>query len=123
MARFHRFSRPWFSCRWFGIPVAAFAASVGCQSGLRVTGPPVDAATGGKVDADGDLGGEVGGGVAGPSLQLLAGGLGGYGFRDGIGPDARFWMVEGVASDGAGILFVAEDCAVRRVVIATGEVT
>ena len=47
------------------------------------------------------------------------------GFADGMGTDARFHYLAGVASDGAGNLFVADTAngAIRKVVIATGEVT
>jgi hypothetical protein len=58
-------------------------------------------------------------------LELLAGGLGGGGTIDGIGAAARFYSPQGVACDGAGNLFVADQGTdrIRKVVIATGEVT
>ena len=64
-------------------------------------------------------------GTALPSLGLLAGNLGGPGNRDGTGAGARFNEPVGVASDGAGNLYVAEytNQTIRKVVIATGVVT
>jgi len=58
-------------------------------------------------------------------LKLLAGAIGGYGDRDGTGPTARFNNPTGVASDGAGNIFVADSWnhTIRKVVIATGAVT
>src|SRR6185369_7898734 len=69
--------------------------------------------------------GFTGGGDGGPRLALLAGQLGGPGNADGIGGQARFAGPRGVASDGAGNLFVADtdNHVVRKVVIATGAVT
>jgi len=60
-----------------------------------------------------------------PMLKLLAGAIGGYGDRDGTGPTARFNNPTGVASDGAGNIFVADSWnhTIRKVVIATGAVT
>ena len=61
-----------------------------------------------------------------PSLGLLAGTLGGGpGNVDGIGPGAHFRYPSGIASDGAGNLFVADsyNYSVRKIVIATGAVT
>ena len=60
-----------------------------------------------------------------PGLSLLAGGLGGPGNIDGIGAAARFWSPVGVASDGAGNLYVtsAGGGGIRKIVIATGAVT
>ena len=62
-------------------------------------------------------------GTALPSLGLLAGALGGFGTADGRGPNARFSFPEGIASDGAGNLFVVGNSTIRKIVIATGEVT
>jgi hypothetical protein len=60
-----------------------------------------------------------------PMLKLLAGGLDGPEDVDGTGAAARFYAPEGVASDGAGNLFVADtgNRTIRKVVIATGAVT
>ena len=54
-----------------------------------------------------------------------AGGFGGSGTVDGIGSAARFQNANGVASDGAGNLFVVDHDShtIRKVVIATGAVT
>ena len=58
-------------------------------------------------------------------LSLLAGKLGGFGSGDGVGPDGRFFRPTGVASDGAGNLYVADffNGLIRRVEIGTGAVT
>ncbi len=79
--------------------------------------PPVDQ---GAVDAGTDL---LAGGRK--TLALLAGGLGGPGSADGTAPAARFDGPAGVASDGAGTLYVADTQGhtIRKVVIATGAVT
>jgi hypothetical protein len=62
-------------------------------------------------------------GTALPSLGLLAGALGGFGTADGRGPNARFSFPEGIASDGNGNLFVGGNSTIRKIVIATGDVT
>jgi hypothetical protein len=62
-------------------------------------------------------------GTALPSLGLLAGGLGGFGTADGRGPNARFFFPAGVASDGAGNFYVTSGSTIRKIVIATGDVT
>ncbi len=57
-------------------------------------------------------------------LRLVAGHLGGPGSADGIGAAARFNLPTGIASDGAGHLFMLDNrTTIRRVVTATGEVT
>jgi len=60
-----------------------------------------------------------------PLLELLAGQIGGPGNADGTGAAARFSGPFGVASDGAGNIYVADsnNHAIRRVVLATGAVT
>lgn len=59
------------------------------------------------------------------SLRLIAGGLGGPGSADGVGPEARFWAPTAVAPDGNGNVFVADETThtIRRVVVSTGEVS
>jgi sugar lactone lactonase YvrE len=59
------------------------------------------------------------------NLTLLAGHLGNPGTADGTGAIARFDDPAGVATDGAGNLFVVDFVAstVRQVVLATGQVT
>jgi sugar lactone lactonase YvrE len=76
-----------------------------------------------KADGAGDA--SVDGSPDVPTLRLLAGGLGGPGVRDGTGAAARFLQPCGLATDGAGLLFVADtlNSAIRQVVVATGEVT
>jgi sugar lactone lactonase YvrE len=58
-------------------------------------------------------------------LKLVAGGVGGPGDVDGIGTAARFSSPEGVWSDGAGNLFVADtyNNLIRKIVLVTGAVT
>jgi sugar lactone lactonase YvrE len=60
-----------------------------------------------------------------PVLGLLAGGLGGPGSADGRGSASRFRGAKGAAFDGSGNLFIADagNQTIRKVVIATGEVT
>ncbi|HUB06164.1 MAG TPA: hypothetical protein VMB50_04145 [Myxococcales bacterium] len=43
--------------------------------------------------------------------------------QDGVGPDAGFEMLAGLAYDGAGSLYAADGCAMRRIVLATAAVT
>lgn len=84
------------------------------------------------------LGGSVAGGWAGSgsggrggsqgttgALRLVAGKLGGPGDLDGIGAAARFRAPFGVATDGAGQLFVTDEegHVVRQIDTATGAVT
>ncbi|HEX7500349.1 MAG TPA: hypothetical protein VF524_08585 [Polyangia bacterium] len=78
---------------------------------------------GGAAGAPGpDVAGPV---PEGPSLKLFAGVLGGSGFRDGVGLDARFSSPCGLASDGADSIFVADrdNGAIRRLSASTAEVT
>jgi hypothetical protein len=86
-----------------------------------------DAADAAEVERDvgSEAGKDAGGEVRAPMLRLIAGGLGGPGDQDGSGAVARFDQPRGVAYDGAGNLFVADDGnnTVRKVVIATGAVT
>ena len=61
---------------------------------------------------------------AGVHLELLAGGIDGYGNADGVGTAARFATPAGVAVDGAGNVYVADrgNATIRRVT-ADGVVT
>ena len=63
--------------------------------------------------------------IATGAVTTLAGSPGESGSTDGAGAAARFYWPEGVASDGAGNLFVADyfNDTIRKVVIATGAVT
>ena len=65
------------------------------------------------------------GGMSGPVLGLVAGGLGGSGSIDGTGASARFNSPYGMAYDGAGSLYVADSTndTIRKVALATGAVT
>jgi hypothetical protein len=94
----------------------------------------LDKAPDGKAEVETSGGGE--GGVAdgrdardagrdSGMLRLLAGGLGGLGDSDGIAAGARFRSPQGVASDGAGSLFVADwdGQVIRKIDVATGAVT
>jgi len=58
-----------------------------------------------------------------PGLNRAAGQLGGYGFADGAGAQARFAWLDKVASDGQGHLFLTDGTAVRQFDVETGEVT
>ena len=60
-----------------------------------------------------------------PMLKLLAGQPGGPGNEDGVGTAARFNNPSGIATDGAGNLFVADSAnhLIRQIAIATGVVT
>jgi hypothetical protein len=73
-------------------------------------------------DAGTDAGSEAEAQPRVPTLALLAGALGGSGAADGIGTDARFRRPGGIASDGAGNLFVTDNHTIRKVVIATAAV-
>ena len=61
----------------------------------------------------------------GPFLELLAGGLGGPGNRDGTGTAARFSRPIGLAVDEDGNLFIADsgNHTIRKMVLGTGQVT
>jgi hypothetical protein len=61
--------------------------------------------------------------VATGAVTTFAGSPDNSGSDDGTGAAAQFAGPQGVASDGAGNLFVADYCTVRKVVIATGAVT
>jgi sugar lactone lactonase YvrE len=61
--------------------------------------------------------------IATGEVTALAGGAGTTGSVDGVGAGASFGSLMGVTSDGAGSLFVSDANAIRKVVIATGEVT
>jgi hypothetical protein len=58
-------------------------------------------------------------------LELVAGRLGSRGAHDGIGSAARFDLPGGMTTDGMGTLFVADSSnhTIRKIVLATGEVT
>ena len=61
--------------------------------------------------------------IATGAVTTLAGAPGQSGAVDGTGAAARFALPAGVASDGAGNLFVADNDAIRKIVVATGAVT
>jgi sugar lactone lactonase YvrE len=61
--------------------------------------------------------------VATGAVTTLAGAAGQLGTADGTGAAARFTSPTGVASDGAGNLYVADSHTIRRIVVATGVVT
>jgi sugar lactone lactonase YvrE len=63
--------------------------------------------------------------IASGTVTTLAGFPAAAGADDGTGFDARFFLPSGVASDGAGNLFVAEHggLTIRKVVVATGAVS
>jgi sugar lactone lactonase YvrE len=50
-----------------------------------------------------------------PTLELLAGSIGGSGNLDGTGAIARFWYPGGIAGDSAGTLYVADSTMIRKV--------
>ncbi len=56
-------------------------------------------------------------------VTTIAGSLGGSGTTDGTGTAARFDILGGLANDGAGNLFVADNTTIRKIVLATGLVT
>jgi sugar lactone lactonase YvrE len=74
-----------------------------------------------------DLAGQDGGGDLGvvPTLGLLAGAIGGTGYVDRPGALARFNQPSGMATDGAGNLYVVDstNSVIRKIVIATGAVS
>lgn len=61
--------------------------------------------------------------IATGGVTTLAGSLTDEGFTDGVGAAARFYAANAVVSDGAGNLFVGDISMIRKVVVATGEVT
>jgi hypothetical protein len=61
--------------------------------------------------------------IATGEVTTLAGSPEQAGNTDGIGDAARFENPSDMASDGAGHLFVADGLTIRKVVIATGEIT
>ncbi|MBT0662945.1 hypothetical protein KI809_01425 [Geobacter pelophilus] len=60
--------------------------------------------------------------IASGEVTTLAGSAGARGTTDGTGSAARFYSPYGITNDGAN-LYVADDAAIRKVVIASGEVT
>ena len=111
-------------CSETAFATAAMACLISCACGKTnlLAGwqsPPVDA------PSDVGAGGPDGGQGTRTVLKLLAGGMGGRGNLNGTGPAARFFHPYGVASDGAGDLFVADSAnhAIRKIVVATGAVT
>jgi len=62
--------------------------------------------------------------IATGEITTLAGEAGAYGSIDGIGTDARFYYPAGITTDGTNV-YVADtgNSTVRKIVIATGEVT
>ena len=118
----------------------------GSSRDLRADGSPSDRIDGGadaRLDGsldmrtDSSLDARIDGGITdlgdtrdafdggSPRLRLLAGVLGGPGAQDGEGSAAQFYFPSGVASDGAGNLYVADSAnsTIRKVVIAGGVVT
>jgi hypothetical protein len=63
--------------------------------------------------------------IATGALSPIAGSAGGYGSKDGTGAEASFSGAGGIASDGAGNLFVADtgNATIRKIVIASRAVT
>ena len=49
------------------------------------------------------------------AVTTLAGGVGNFGFVDGIGSAARFYGPNGIAVDGAGLVYVSDGCAIRSI--------
>jgi hypothetical protein len=86
-----------------------------------------DGVSEGQADSTGsDLGATLDAGEASvPMLKLVAGGLGGSGQQDGTGATAGFSFPQGLACDGAGNLFAADNNnhTIRRIAISTGVVT
>ena len=60
-----------------------------------------------------------------PSLELVSGSIGGPGYANGSGAEARFNSASGIASDGAGHLFVTDvqNRVLRRVDVGSAAVT
>jgi sugar lactone lactonase YvrE len=60
-----------------------------------------------------------------PGLNVLAGQPGGWGYADGVGAQVRFQFgaLSTVTTDGAGSLFVSDWNSIRKVALASGEVT
>src|SRR5262249_28842496 len=61
--------------------------------------------------------------IATGAVTTLAGAGGKYGTADGTGAAARFAQMNGIASDGAGELYVADAFTVRKIAVATGTVS
>jgi sugar lactone lactonase YvrE len=57
------------------------------------------------------------------TVSVLAGGSGNHGSQDGVGSAAQFAIPTGVATDGNGNVYVGDASAIRKIVIATGEVS
>jgi hypothetical protein len=97
-----------------GVPAGGAAGSTITTGLAGMPGTGGTAATGGTSGASGQ---------AGPSLDVLAGDIGGAGTADGTGAAARFTSPVGVVTDGTGHLYVADVFGVRRIDTATGAVT
>ena len=103
------------------LPLLMGAISAACSSGGMTgadLGSPNDQGTGQDQSA-------TDGPRPGSGLSLIAGGLGGWGSADGTGAAARFDRPFATALDGAGNLYVSEHFSntIRKIVLATGEVT
>jgi hypothetical protein len=118
--------------------VTTLAGVVGQGTWGSVDGTGADARFGGPVDLTTDGAGNLyvadtapaGGSIRRVAIQTaavttLAGAPGRAGNTDGAGAAARFKQPGGLASDGAGNLYVADtnNDIIRKVVVATGEVT
>jgi sugar lactone lactonase YvrE len=86
---------------------------------------PADVRADTPPDVRADVQTEAGPPPTGPRLELLVGTLGGAGTADGVGVNARFHRPTGIASDGAGNLFVGDtdSYTVRKIAMATAAVT
>ena len=113
--------------------VVASVFLVACDA-RKAAGPPAAGGASGAA-AGGSAGGTAGapvmgsaGGVGGSAqasgtLTVLAGGPGPSASLDGVGQNARFSDLSVIAFDGVGSVYAADGLAIRRVALATGEVT
>ncbi len=111
-----------------GALLCALALGVGCflpaleGSGSGPDGGPIE---GGTVDGGSGDGGSPGGDEAYSTLSLIAGTPGRTGNSDGVGAAAGFDGPEGLAWDGTGHLFIADqgNNLIREINLATAAVT
>jgi sugar lactone lactonase YvrE len=95
---------------------------LGSRFALGIPALVICVACGGENGTEEEVGADPAA-ASGAKLDLLAGGLGGPGTTDGIGPNARLKYPESVVADGRGNVLVADGRGVRKINVATGEVS
>lgn len=102
-------SRAGFPFRASLVCVIATAVLAACGGGGSTSGPA-------NVSPGGNTSGNTSGTVSNPgSIAVFAGNMGGYGNADGIGTDARFRDIYGIALDANGTVYASDGSRVRKI--------